>query len=95
MPMGNNVSFNGGYYYDRLSENGKEVYEVLLFGIKSFSAEIILPFIPKNEISMIFDYVIKDNPLIFYTLSYNITSNMQKMECRINPDYIYSPRIVA
>ena len=91
---GNKMSTSGAYYYGRLSAIGKTVYKAIASGIKAFSAEIALPFVPQNEVSRAFDCVIWDNPLIFYTSSYTITRSLQKGQCRLQPNYLYSPQQV-
>ena len=60
------MSKNDAYYYSRLSAMGKTVYNAIASGIKTFSADIALPFVPQNEISTAFDAVIWDNPLILF-----------------------------
>ena len=83
---------NSAYYYSRLSAAEKAVYKALRTGIESFSAEIRLPFASQNEISKAFNCVLWDNPLIFYTSSYTMTSDTLKRQCRLYPNYTYAPR---
>ena len=87
--VGNALPTNDAYYYGRLSTMGKSVYNAMVLGIRSFSNEIALPYAPQDLVSAVFDSVLRDNPLIFYTTSYSVTSNVQKRLCRLHPNYMY------
>ena len=91
--VGNTMSNDSAYFYGRLSTTGKSVYNSMVSGIKSFSADIMLPYVSHNEVSEVFNSVLRDNPLIFYTTSYSVTSSAQKRQCRFYPNYIYPQHI--
>lgn len=74
-----------GYYFSRLAAKEKAVYKTMRSGIESFSGEIQLPAASVRELSKIFDCVLRDNPLIFYVSSFNVTGDSQK--CRFFPQY--------
>ena len=92
--MGKIAPNNGAYYFSRLSAIGKSVYQALESGIKSFYPDINLPFAPQNEISKAFDAVIWDNPVIFYTSSYTVTSSAQRKLCILKPNYVFASHTV-
>lgn len=82
------------YYYTRLSDGQKTIYKSLLWGINSFSREIKLPIRPINEISMIFESVLLDNPLIFYVSSFNYTNDLYEQKCMLKPNYKYAKHFI-
>ena len=82
------------YYYGRLTEEQKAIYEKLQSGIKTFADEIKLPFIPMNETSKIFDYVLLDNPLFFYASSFSQSNDLYKKKSIIKPGYKYARKMV-
>ncbi len=82
------------YYYGCLTDNQKSLYKEIFSGIKEFAKEIKLPLKPINEISMIFNYVLLDNPQIFYVLSFNQLSDLYKQKCIVKPEYKYTQDFV-
>jgi len=77
------------YYFSRLTDDQKVIYKTVLSGIKAYDKEIKMQMRPINEISMIFDYVILDNPLIFYVTSFNQLNDPYKKRCSVMPEYKY------
>jgi len=82
------------FYYGCLSDNQKILYKEMLFGINRFAKEIKLPLRPINEISMVFSYILLDNPLIFYVSSFTHLSDLYKKKCVIKPEYKYKQDFV-
>ena len=82
------------YYFGRLIEEQKATYGTILSGIEAFADEIKLPLLPINEMSMIFDYVLLDNPLLFYVSSFSQLNDLYKKKSSIKPDYKYARQIV-
>jgi len=82
------------YYYGRLNDGQKTVYKKMLSGIESFSKVIKLPMIPMNETSLIFTYVLLDNPLLYYVTSFSQANDLYKSKCAIMPDYKYTRSFV-
>jgi len=82
------------YYYNQLNDEQKTAYVLILSGIKSFSNEIKLPIRPINEISMIFESVLLDNPLVFYVSSFTCTNDLYKKSCKIKPNYKYAKHFI-
>lgn len=82
------------HYYNQLDDVQKTVYKSILSGIESFSKEINLSIRPINDVSMIFESVLLDNPLIFYVSSFNYIKNLYKEKCIIKPNYKYAPHFV-
>jgi len=64
----------------------------MLSGIKAYDKEIKMQMRPINEISMVFDYVLLDNPLIFYVSSFSQSNDPYKKRCSIMPEYKYPKR---
>lgn len=87
-------SNNKGYYYGRLNDEQKKLYRVMLSGIESMTKEIKLPLKPTNEISLIFNSILLDNPMIFYVTSFSQGSDLYKQKCVIMPDYKYAKSFV-
>jgi hypothetical protein len=85
---------NGGYYYSRLSDEQKSIYRIILSGIETYAEEIKLPMKPINEISMIFNRILLDNPTLFYTSSFSQINDLCKQKCIVKPDYKYSNKFV-
>jgi transglutaminase/protease-like cytokinesis protein 3 len=63
-------------------------------GINAFSHEIKLPIRPINEISKIFDFILLDNPMMFYISSFNHLSDLNKQKCLIRPNYKYAHNFI-
>jgi len=79
------------YYFSRLTNEQKRVYKAVLFGIKNRLREIKMPLRPINEISKIFNYVLLDNPMLFYvSSSFQQSSDLFKKKCAVIPNYSYS-----
>jgi len=79
------------YYYEKLNNKQKTIYSSLQTGIESLSKEIVLPLMRADEVKLIFEYILLDNPLIFYVRSYRIYLDGS---CRILPDYRYDFSVV-
>jgi hypothetical protein len=85
-----NASDGSRYYFSRLTDEQKTVYKSLFSGIRTFTREIKMPIRPVNEMSMIFNYVLLDNPLIFYVGAYSQSSDLFRKKCSIAPNYKYT-----
>ena len=85
------VSDGSYYYFSRLTDEQKKVYNAILSGIKTHSKKIKMPLRPINEISKIFNYVLLDHPIIFYaSSSFQQSSDLYKKKCIILPEYRFS-----
>ncbi|GHV16967.1 hypothetical protein AGMMS49938_17440 [Fibrobacterales bacterium] len=81
---------NSSYYYSRLTDDKKAIYKTILAGLKAFDKEIKIQLMPMNEITMIFNYVLFDNPLIFYvSQSFQQLRDLYNKKCFIVPEYKY------
>ena len=70
------------YYYSLLSIEHRQVYNEILNGIRRFDHEIQLPLTPVPAAATVWEYVMLDNPLIFYTRRYqNSYSLLVKRLC--------------
>ena len=78
------------YYYGRLTDEQKKLYRVIKSGLESMTKEIKLPLKPINEISLIFNSILLDNPMIFYVSSFSQTNDLYKQKCIVRPDYKYA-----
>jgi len=82
------------YYYSRLTGKQKKIYKTLLLGIKAFTKKIKMPITPINEVSLIFDYILLDNPLIFYVSAFSQSNDVYKEKSVITFDYKYNRQAV-
>jgi len=83
------------YYYNLLDDEDKEVYLKILYGFEAYLPKIVLPHRPVDETLQIFEYVLKDNPLIFYVNKFTQTSYENKKICDMAPDYIYTKEYIS
>ena len=80
------------YYNSILSSKQKPVYKAILNGVRKFEQDIKLPSTPVPVVSMIWNYVLLDNPLIFYVSAYKYFSagyllSLRKKVKAIRPVY--------
>ena len=54
------------YYYMSLKANAKTVYRTIYFAIVSFSPSVIIERVKEEEINVIIDGILLDNPHLFY-----------------------------
>jgi len=87
------TSGGSNYYFSRLSDDQKMIYKSMFSGIRTFAKEIKMPIRPINEMSMIFNYVLLDNPIIFYVSSFSQSSDLYTKKCSILPGYKYAQNI--
>jgi len=84
------MNADGSYYYfSRLTEEQKALYKTILSSLKTYSKEIKMQLRPTNEILKVFNYVLLDNPLIFYTSSFRQMMDLDKRKCSVMPEYKY------
>lgn len=85
--------FPSNYFKDKLRSKDKELYTIILSAIKNEEEYVDIDIQYSNdEIKMVFDYVFKDNPQIFYAnqkLMYEWVENnkSQKISSRIRFSY--------
>ena len=82
------------YHFGLLNDGQKAVYKKMLSGFESFSQEIVLPIMPVNETSKIFNYILLDNPLLFYVSSFSQSNDLYKKRCAVIPEYKYMRKFV-
>jgi len=78
------------FYYSRLSTEHKGVYSEILAGIMSMSDEIAITPTSETDMSMIFEYVLLDNPLLFYTSAYDHIFYRGVIKHTFRPKYLFS-----
>jgi len=88
--ISNNTVEGSYYYFSRLTEEQKKIYKELLAGIRACKKEIKMPIRPINEISMIFSFILLDNPILFYVSTFSMSSDLYKKKCAIAPEYNYA-----
>ena len=89
------ISSDGShYYFSRLTDEQKIIYESLLSGMSRVAKEIKIPIRPINEILKVFNYVLFDNPMIFYVSSFKHTSDLYRKKCSIVPLYTHAQHII-
>jgi len=79
----------GDYHYSRLTDSQKRAYEVMASGMKAFAPKLRLPLRPMNEVLMIFQCLLLDDPLLFYVSSFNLERDLARNNCIMRPDYKY------
>jgi hypothetical protein len=75
-----------GYYFNRLADGQKEIYNAILSGLKAYDNEIAVKSSSPDEISAICNHILFDNPLIFYVTEFR---QMFGNGCNITPVYKY------
>ena len=90
MPIYTNGLTRKRYYYSRLTASQRYVYDSICLGLQAYSEHIELPYVAVHYASSIFENVLYDNPLIFYTKSFSLNSNAHKQKCFLKPNYFYS-----
>ena len=95
--MGNNTinqsvkpsAASGQHYYTGLTAGQQKIYRTMLSKIKAFSKKIELPIKPINEIAMILNSIMLDNPMIFYVGTFSYMKDLYKKKCIMLPEYKY------
>lgn len=83
------IDFNNPaqYYCGLLSNAQRAIYGLVLDGIRAYRDEIEIAPTPSSVISTVWNYILLDNPLIFYARSYVQTMNSQGNVEIIKPEY--------
>ncbi|MCL2063799.1 MAG: hypothetical protein FWG98_05455 [Candidatus Cloacimonetes bacterium] len=85
---------NDNYYFNCLSQSQKDIYNRILSGLQRLDREISIPRLSTNEIFMIFNRVLLDNPLIFYVTQFKVSSGMMGSQSSFVPIYKYDRRFI-
>ena len=78
-----------GYYYSLLSPQQKTIYDAIFQCLNTYSRAADILSRPINEISDIYNSVLKDYPIFFYTTAFNISSSLMSSTATFRPDYKY------
>ena len=76
------------YYYAKLSSKQKEAYIAIYRGMLEFKEEINIPAIPVDDASLVFNYILLDNPLLFYVTSFTYIYDSNNYTDTIKPSYL-------
>ena len=87
--MFQSFSYRSYYYFSRLDAGRQAVYRALLSGMEGFAPEIKLPLVSMDDITLIINYILLDNPAIFYITSFSRISGASGNSCSVRPDYQY------
>ena len=82
------------YHYHRLNGSEKCIYEQIREGVSVLSNNISLPLIPKDRLASIYESVLLDNPIFFYTISYRLITDLNNRRVILSPIYRYSNEII-
>jgi len=82
------------YYYHRLNNELKRVYIQICKGISCLNNSIVLPLINKNKLSLIYESVLLDNPIFFYTISYQCVIDFNNQRILLTPIYRYTDEVI-
>ena len=82
------------FYYNRLNDSQKRIYTKICDGITALSTKIILPIMPKNTLSLIYKSILLDNPIFFYTVSYQYTTDFNNKRIILTPIYRYADSVI-
>jgi len=88
----NNV--NTKYYYNHMNAYQQMIYNSLLSGFIQQSNQIHIPYLSINQLSIIFNNILLDNPMIYYVHRFNQTSGLFKVKCTVVPEYKYVKHVV-
>ena len=77
------------HYYNQLTEGQKSIYRSIAAGMLAFSDKISIPLRPINELSIIFNYILLDNPLLFYVSGIGSQNDLYKKRSIVTPEYAY------
>ena len=77
-----------------MTDNQKFIYRTMAAGITACAPKITLPLSPMNEALLVFEHVLLDNPLLFYTSSFRLERDLGKGKCFMRPDYQCKPGFV-
>jgi hypothetical protein len=78
------------YYYSRLDDSRKEIYNALLSGLNAYDKEIKVKSSAPDEITAICNHILFDNPLIFYVTEFRQMFGM--FGCTIMPVYKFDKK---
>ena len=81
--------FRYRYYYGCLTEEQKKIYNTILSGLNTFQKEISIPLIAVDEVTKIYNFVLWDNPMVFYVRDCSLDSDVHNRRCEIIPNYLY------
>lgn len=76
-----------GYLKNTLSESEKRAYERMLYGFFDLNSRILISGVTSNRISIIFDKVKRDNPLLFFVERFSYQYIPLRKEGIITPTY--------
>ena len=82
------------YYYHQLDSEQRVAYNLIYEGLSKFSNKIILPLAPKNNLKKIYQSVLWDNPVLFFTISFQYVTDVRKRIIVLTPTYRYSRDVV-
>ncbi len=89
------MAFNYRHHYMMLSDSQKSLYELLYKKISSYSGNIKLPLVHSNELWLVFEAVLLDNPFMIQCDSYSYQKDLNKRRIIMMPDYKFPSRINA
>ncbi len=77
------------YYFSRLNDEQKIVYEAVLSGVKQYDSEIHVMNLSGDEMSGVFNAVLFDNPMLFYVSGLDRFRSSSGEGCSIEPKYTF------
>jgi len=78
------------YYYSILNDSQKKTYELIYKGVCSYRDSIKIQLLHPNELELVHEAILLDNPEIFYFEAYQYLKDLNKKTIIIKPDYKYS-----
>ena len=82
------------YYYSLLSNEQRAIYRLILEGIRAFADEIKIPQTSSSVVSAVWNYILLDNPMVFYTRNYVQVMDSQGIVETVKPTYDLPRQIV-
>lgn len=82
------------FYYYCLGIHLRKVYDLINNGVSSLSTTIELPLVAKSELSSVYEYVLRDNPIYFYTVAFSYVTDVARQRIILRPIYRYSEEII-
>jgi hypothetical protein len=78
------------HFYSKLSLEQRDIYDIILTGLVFQKERIDIPRREMAEISSIFGYLLRENPKIFYTNTFTLSTRSKSTRATVIPDYKYT-----
>ena len=77
------------YYYSILTNQNKQTYDLMFDGINNYDKRITVPYASRKSLLTVFNSVIYDNPILFYTRAFRYMTAPVDSRSVLMPVYKY------